>query len=97
VYQVAAQEGAFAEDAGAQARSGGARLVHLGTGHAKVAETLQEPLGRSDDPLWAHRLVTRAAQGMAGAHFPASDGRHCRSCGLAHCCPTRPEGRQVGR
>lgn len=97
VYQVAAQEGAFADDAGEHARSGGAALVHLGTDSGSAPVRHQDPVDRAEDPRWAHRLLARSAEGMAGADFPAAVGQHCRACGLAQCCPARTEGRQVGR
>lgn len=102
VYQVAVEEGGFdqvAEEAtgGAGQGSGGAVLVQLGTTSKGPGVQAQPPVGDDpQDPQWAHRMVVEAAEGMAGAQFPASGNSMCRTCGVRRSCPLQPEGRQVG-
>ena len=94
-YQVAVAEGGFgtAERTG----SGGAVLVQLGSDRKHVAVQYQPPPESDpDDPRWAHTLVTAAAEGMAGASFPASGNPGCRACPVRRSCSLHPEGRQVG-
>ncbi len=89
-YQLAIEHGAFAAFGD---RSGGAALLHVGKA-ANQGVTLHEqsPLRQAPDPAWARALVLAAAEGMAGAVFPARPGRHCRRCPTRGCCPAHPEG-----
>ncbi len=101
VYQVAVEQAAAAGETGADEEnpgaSGGAALVQLGSDRKRVVVQRQQPLADdADDPRWAHRLVERAAEGMAGASFPATGNPACRTCGVRRSCPLQPEGRQVG-
>ncbi|MGC1206932.1 MAG: ATP-dependent DNA helicase [Ornithinimicrobium sp.] len=92
-YQVALIEGGLSQVLGPEARSAGAALAHLGSAGGKVtAVQRQPPLSEAEDPRWAHDLVQRSAEGMAGAQFPATLGGWCRSCAVKACCPIQPEG-----
>ncbi|WP_198950331.1 ATP-dependent DNA helicase [Kineosporia sp. A_224] len=95
VYQVAVEEGGF-DDVAPGRESGGALLVQLGTTRKSAGVQEQPPLASDDDPQWARRLVTEAADGMAGDAFPASGNPMCRMCAVRRSCPLQPEGRQVG-
>ena len=91
-YQVAVEEGAFADRAPG-ARSGGAQLVHLGTPGRSFSTQSQPAVQDAEDPGWARRLVTGAAEGMAGSTFPARrDDQLCRTCVVRFSCPLQPEG-----
>ena len=91
-YQVAVEEGAFADRAPG-ARSGGAQLVHLGTPGRSFSTQSQPAVQDAEDPGWARRLVTEAAEGMAGSTFPARrDDQLCRTCVVRFSCPLQPEG-----
>ncbi len=92
VYQLVAEEGAFAPHA---AGTGGAALVQLGTSHKKVAVQRQEALGAGEDPRWAADLVARTAEGMAAPVFEAVVGPHCTSCPVRSSCPAQDAGRSV--
>src|SRR6185436_2374005 len=103
VYQVAVEEGGFDALAPAPAgraddepRSGGAMLVQLGGKTKGLTVQPQPPLAAADDPRWAHRLVARVADGMAGDGFTATENEMCRTCPVTRSCPLQPEGRQVG-
>lgn len=95
-YQAAVESGGFAQHGAASA---GAALLHLGRAGdvADPAKRLQRqaPLAQDTDPGWAARLVTGAAEAMAGATFPAIPGPACRRCASKPCCPAQPEGRSV--
>lgn len=100
-YQLAAEQGGFTRadpDAAVQPDkssevaavinlSGGAALVQLGGTQKAAAEQRQEALSDAPDPKWAERLVTAAADGMAGAVFTATDGTGCRTCPVRLSCP----------
>ncbi|HEX6917136.1 MAG TPA: PD-(D/E)XK nuclease family protein, partial [Phycicoccus sp.] len=94
-YQLAVEAGAFAEHGSG---SGGAALLQLGRA-AGVRTTLQEQTPLADDPedpRWAHELLERTAEGMAGAVFTATPGREvCGTCQVKDSCPARPEGRRL--
>jgi superfamily I DNA/RNA helicase/RecB family exonuclease len=103
VYQVAVEAGGFdGIDPGAggrddgEPRSGGAMLVQLGHKAKGPGIQPQPPLADADDPRWAHRLVERVADGMAGEGFAASANEMCRTCPVTRSCPLQPDGRQVG-
>lgn len=92
-YQVALSEGGFGEMTGPSPRSGGAALVHVGPAGNKTVSVQRQPaLDSSKDPQWAHDLVERTAQGMAGSQFSATLGQWCRTCVVKTCCPLQPEG-----
>ncbi len=92
-YQVALSEGGFSEMTGDGPRSDGAALVHVGSaGNRAVSVQRQPALDTSIDPQWAHDLVERTAQGMAGSQFSATLGSWCRTCVVKTCCPMQPEG-----
>jgi len=95
-YQVAVEAGAFDGVAPGERRSGGARLVHLGSG-SRTAVQEQTPLADSDDPDWASHLVETTAEGMAGRSFDAEINTYCGFCPVRRCCPVHDEGRQVGQ
>lgn len=90
-YQVAIEEGAFAEEVGTV--SGGARLIQLGA--PGPVERGQEALSEDDDPTWARRMILQVGEGMSSAEFEARDlERRCRRCPARFACPLQPEGRQ---
>jgi RecB family exonuclease len=90
-YQVAVEEGAFAEGD----VSGGAALVQLGTTHKEAKEQDQEALRDSENPGWAHALVHRTADTMAASTFVAKANDSCRVCPVRTSCPVSGKGRQV--
>lgn len=89
-YQVAVTEGAFGHLGN---ESAGAALMQIGAGGG-VKGALQEqvPLSDSEDPRWAHTLLERTAEGMAGTEFRAHAGSWCRVCESRFSCPIQPEG-----
>ncbi len=94
------QLGAYQVAVGADGRpTAGAALVHLGAASGSTSEKhgvqRQPALGSDEDPQWAHDLVARTAEGMAGAQFPASPGPWCRVCPVKFSCPIQPEGRML--
>ncbi|GGK00773.1 DNA helicase [Pilimelia anulata] len=91
-YQVAVEEGAFAEYG---TESGGAALVQLGTSAAAAGEQVQPPVAGADDPGWARAMVDRTARTMAAATFAAVGNARCRTCPVRVCCPVSGKGRQV--
>jgi RecB family exonuclease len=90
-YQVAVEEGAFAEGD----VSGGAALVQLGTTHKEAKEQAQEALRETGDPRWAHEMVHRTADTMAASTFVAKANDSCRVCPVKSSCPVSGKGRQV--
>ncbi len=99
VYQLAVEEGAFAEAADtadvdtAAARAGGAVLVQLGA--KGPVEQWQPPLAQADDPQWARAAVDHVAQRMRGSEFTAQLNNRCQICDVRSCCPLQVQGRQV--
>lgn len=94
-YQVAVEEGGFQVAAPDAVASAGAALVQLGDGTKTTKPQVQRPLAEDDDPRWAHELIGRVADGMAGAEFAATGNPMCRVCPVRRCCPIQPEGRTV--
>lgn len=101
-YQVAVQEGAFAEvlaeatgrlDPGPVA-SAGAALVQLGKAANKgVTVDPQPPLETDEDPRWAHTLIAETGAAMGQARFVARpEERRCERCPVRRACPAQPEG-----
>jgi RecB family exonuclease len=90
IYQLAIQEGAFADEARLTA---GAELVYVGTPAQKAVVRTQSPLPAG--PSWARDLLAEVADGMGGATFEAREGPHCRKCPARASCPVQPEGRRV--
>lgn len=92
-YQLAVDDGAFAEHGAASA---GAALLQLGKA-ANVSTTLQEqvPLAADDDPGWARALLDETAGAMAGAVFAATPGSQCGTCQVKDACPAQAEGRRL--
>ncbi|MEO5749144.1 MAG: ATP-dependent DNA helicase [Humibacillus sp.] len=91
-YQVAVEEGGFAE---LGERSAGAALVFIGKGGLtglQPSVLSQESLARSDDPTWARTLVEETAEGMGAADFRAVQGKSCETCPVRSSCPVQPEG-----
>ncbi|HYJ74648.1 MAG TPA: ATP-dependent DNA helicase, partial [Kineosporiaceae bacterium] len=95
VYQVAVEEGGFAEVAPDARISGGAELVQLGGDTRKVSVQPQPPLHQDGDPDWARTLLRTVAAGMSAESFEARSGSHCRMCSVRRSCPTQVDGRQV--
>jgi len=92
-YQLAVELGAF-DDLRPGLRPGGAELVQLRSGRAKVLSQLPLPeAGRAD----REAAVRRAAGRLAAAGAPATENKHCERCGVRTSCPLQPEGRQVTR
>ncbi|MFM6850262.1 MAG: ATP-dependent helicase [Terrabacter sp.] len=90
-YQVAVEEGGFAELGD---RSAGAALVFIGKGGLsglKPSVLAQEALTSVAEPTWAHALVEATAEGMGAATFTASQST-CRTCPVRSSCPVQPEG-----
>lgn len=87
-YQVAVEAGAYPG-----LRSGGARLVYLGTTQRKAPERAQPPLEGPES--WAHQLIAKTADTVGGAHFAATPGKHCRTCPFLSICPAKPDGERV--
>jgi superfamily I DNA/RNA helicase/RecB family exonuclease len=94
-YQLAVEEGAFADLPGGGRVAGGAELVQLGTTTVKAAINEQKALSESDDPQWALHMVEESAEGMAGQIFAAVANDMCRSCPVRTSCPVHDDGRQV--
>jgi ATP-dependent exoDNAse (exonuclease V) beta subunit len=93
-YQLAVDAGAFT-DVGLT-ESGGAALLQVGKGATKDArEQRQDALSTYPDPTWARRLVTDAAEGMAGSAFQAVDNDLCKQCPVRTSCPVQDDGRTV--
>ncbi|GHJ50202.1 DNA helicase [Catellatospora sp. TT07R-123] len=90
-YQVAVEAGGFPEGD----VSGGAALVQLGTTHKDAKEQVQEAIGESGDPNWAHAMVHRTAATMAASTFVAKVNDKCRMCPVKSSCPVSGKGRQV--
>ncbi|KAE8764026.1 RecB family exonuclease, partial [Georgenia thermotolerans] len=88
-YQAAVDAGAFGE-----ASAAGGRLVYLGTGKA-AAVRAQPALTDAEDPEWATRLVTEAAEAMAGSTFLARLTDQCRHCPVRTSCPLQDTGGRV--
>ena len=93
-YQLAVVEGAFDDIADGVRATGGAELIQLGSTRKTPGVQRQEPLTAGDDS-WAHEMVRRCADGMAGAVFDAVDNELCRVCPVRTSCPVQREGRQV--
>ncbi|MDO5501567.1 MAG: PD-(D/E)XK nuclease family protein, partial [Actinomycetia bacterium] len=96
-YQVAVEEGGFAEVLAAQSggtESGGAALLQIGKASRKtVTPDVQAPLREHENPRWAHELIESTATGMAAATFPAlPHERRCDTCPVRRTCPAQPEG-----
>ncbi|WP_448071405.1 ATP-dependent helicase [Georgenia yuyongxinii] len=89
-YQAAVDAGAFGETAA----SAGGRLVYLGTGKS-ATERAQPALTTTEDPTWAARLVTEAAETMAGATFVARLSEACQHCPVRASCPLQDSGGRV--
>jgi superfamily I DNA/RNA helicase/RecB family exonuclease len=94
-YQLAVEQGAFADLPGGGQTAGGAELVQLGRDTQNATTQRQDALADSPDPGWALAMVEQSAQGMAGQIFDAIDNDMCRSCPVRTSCPVRDEGRQV--
>lgn len=91
-YQVAIEEGGFAQLGD---RSAGAALVFIGKGGLsglKPSVLAQEPLTATPDPGWARSLVESTAEGMGAADFRATVGKSCKTCPVRTSCPVQPEG-----
>ena len=94
VYQLAVQEGAFAE---LGATSAGAALVNLGKAANKSSHVrVQAPLAGSENPEWVREVVGEVVDGMAAAHVPARpEERRCAICPVRSSCPAHEEGRML--
>src|SRR5690606_17677579 len=90
-YQVAVEAGGL----DGPATPAGARLVYLGTGSTGPTTRQQVPPREAQDPQWAHDLVARVAETMAGAHFEARLNPGCDHCPVRRSCPLQDEGRRV--
>ena len=111
VYQLAVQQGAFDDLAGAGCRPGGAELVYLrmsdGTGsYPKVFQQAslddvpfpaQSPTSGPDPapPTWVHGRLAEAARIIRSEQHDARLGPACRYCPFRGSCPAQPAGRQV--
>ncbi|WEV78141.1 ATP-dependent DNA helicase [Janibacter cremeus] len=90
-YQVAIEEGGFADHGSSSA---GAALVQLGKAYTSgKAVQQQDPLAHGEDPRWVHELIEETAQGMAAASFVARpEDATCRVCPVRSSCPAHEEG-----
>lgn len=82
------------EQTAAQLPVGGAQLIYLRSGEAKVLA--QQPL----DPERAEATVAQAsaaAAALIGARVTATENPGCDRCPVRSCCPLQTEGRQVTR
>lgn len=109
VYQLAVQEGAFAEVVGPDAVVGGAELVYLRlpdgtTGFPKIFEQasladVPHPVNSDEAtrqrPTWVHQRLAEAAQVIRAESFEAKIGPSCRYCVFKTSCPAASIGRQV--
>ncbi len=93
-YQLAVASGAFDDVAGGVRDSGGAELVQLGRKPKSVSVQRQDALSGGDH-TWAHEMVARVSEGMAGAVFEATENELCPVCPVRTSCPLQTEGRQV--
>ncbi len=92
-YQVAVEEGGFAAHG---RESAGAALMQIGKGGGRRGLLQeQQPLAGDEDPRWAHDLLSRTAEGMAGSTFRANAGTWCRVCESRFSCPIQPEGEML--
>lgn len=92
-YQVAVEDGAFA-DLGTT--SAGAGLLQLGKAATRALDPqLQRPMADDDEPTWGRALVHDTAVGMAAATVTATVGSHCQFCPVLTSCPAKPEGRSL--
>ncbi|WP_324649732.1 PD-(D/E)XK nuclease family protein [Georgenia sp. H159] len=90
-YQVAVE----ADGLDRPATSAGARLVYLGAGRTAPTARQQVPPRDAEEPGWAHDLVARVADTMAGSCFDARLNPGCTHCPVRRSCPLQSEGRQV--
>jgi len=72
-------------------RSGGAKLVYLGTEGKTPSE---KPQSAIDVEIERARII-ETAEKMGGSSFDAVIGKRCRTCGVRALCPLRAEGRSV--
>ena len=93
VYQLAVELGGFDAEPSQETRSGGARLVQLGT--KGDAEQRQAPLAEAEDPDWVKDQIAHVASRMRGGEFSATVNKYCGHCDLLACCPLTPAGKQV--
>ena len=109
LYQLAADEGAFAALAG-PAPSGGGVLVYLrqadgGEDFPKQlhqAALSEKPHPSTDPeaaayPTWVHHRIAKAARIVRQGRYPATPGDGCRWCPFTNSCPGQPGGGQVVR
>jgi RecB family exonuclease len=94
VYQLAVESGTV-PGVPEGARSAGARLVFLDHGAKAVSTRNQRPLSTADDPEWVQKIVTEAAERMAGSHFTSSINDNCKFCAVRRSCPIQREGFEV--
>ncbi len=91
LYQLAADRGAFADYAGAHARSGGAELVQLRVdsgGMPKVqSQAPQDPDESGRRPVEVQLLS--AAEAVRAERFDAMLGGHCQFCDFRSMCPAQ--------
>ena len=112
VYQLAAQQGAFADVAGPGARPGGAELVYLrlSEGQGTYPRVFQQasiddvpfpvtapPEDEPGTPTWVHGRLAEAVAVIRSEQHDARIGPACRYCPFKGSCPAQPAGRQVVR
>ena len=106
LYQLAVEQGAFAEIADGARESAGGALVFLRAGDEAAPKVLGQDALRTtphlgDDPderthpTWVHHRVARACDTLAGGRWDACPGQHCDYCPFAGSCPAKAAGRQV--
>jgi superfamily I DNA/RNA helicase/RecB family exonuclease len=98
-YQLAVQHDALADEAGPDARAGGAELVHLRLDDSGLPKVRAQPppTPGEDGRTTAEIQLQAAADTVRSERFEARPGPACHHCQFTRVCPARPEGRQVVR
>ncbi len=104
LYQLAAQQGAFAEISSEPVA--GAELVHLRLGEALPKVSAQPPLAKVPTlpgeplqvgPTWMHDRLAQGRKLLAADDYPATTGPACARCAVAASCPALQSYRVVGQ
>ena len=91
IYQYAVEQGALADVAGEDARTGGAELWQLRASKEPRPKVQHQPPQTPDAEGWlvAERQLAHAARVIRSEEFPAMPGDHCRFCPFQAMCPAR--------
>ena len=103
-YQVAAQNGVFAQELAQDEGTGsgdglsaGAALLYLGTTHQGALQREQRPLEEDTEPGWAQEMIAAGVEVMASGAFEARRNDACRTCPVRSSCPAQTEGDRLHR